>query len=596
MNTPLAAGLVGPLLAQESTTTTTDPGALEQARDTGELLSSVVLAWLVLGAIAVAAVVLLWLFVASLLAWLRRRAPIIMSAQDSGEATATSDVERVLRQSTLAEVRSHGSNAKAGHVVNVANRPQEPALDLLPDNAKFVAAALQRIRYRFRLDIALVSDSPRRPVAAAAIVSPRGKTLASESFVLPEPMGDELTDQLPALGSLVGSWLYFTSARLRRGAKVRPLLGTTNWRSFGYFRIGAQVHTPDGPNRYKALRYYGLALDEDASNTGALFNRSALGYVPDMADGAPPQSEAEVNRAIRGLHAAQDRLSSKDKRLPFETDTLWYRAAYLHAVAHLHRKLPAATVADHGEDDQSDITTAHAIALDLAKNALLAAHWLEPSHRPMLEVAERRRLARYDDFLRPYVLAAEPRFIALYASTCVELAAELRTLRSPPLKDDPLSTQPRDAKRKIIDQLKRETNQPQRAETRRRALLNHHGSDRPSQDASALEGFLPIELVQLLTADRELWSTSGDLNLACFYSRLASHLSDESARDCETTALQHLLAAVENEPQLRAWAPEDPALKHLKSARADDFEAVIGTQHNSTPADITRVAIVRIHP
>ncbi|MCP4304583.1 MAG: hypothetical protein GY788_06865 [bacterium] len=489
----------------------------------------------------------------------RSKGPITF-VQPAEASTEDRPTQRLMA-GAAAEVRAHQhAGGSIGAIANVDHRGDDATVDILPENAKFLAGLVRRLTFRLEFKVVLLDESPAHPVAAAAVTKPSGKVVDSETFALPAPIGDSLEDQLTALTRVIGSWLYFHAASRWGRTTPKPLLGTTNWRSFGYFRIGAQVHTIGGPHRTTALLYYTLALEEDPGNIGALLNRSAIAV--------RSTDTAAADRAISGLHTAAGNL--RDEAPGYQSDPSWYRATYLHAVAHLHRANPVVARPDPLESD-NDFEAAASITKELATKTLHALAILTNDELPLRDVdghETRTQPARQRETLRVFLRSAESRILALWASVQLEQAARGgdSTRFTSELRRDVTT---------MIDLLRDQTDPEERAMSRRRWLCSRVD---PNKKQLRLEDVRPRELVALITLGRELWSYSGNYNIACFNTRLAEHLAPHDPVQASASiddALRHLAAALEKGDDLTQWADQDPTLRYLRETVPARFQRLL---------------------
>jgi tetratricopeptide (TPR) repeat protein len=118
-------------------------------------------------------------------------------------------------------------------------------------------------------------------------------------------------------------WLVFRRRRSEVSTWLlrerRKLLGTSDWKSYALFAVGADCEERGDKNRAEAL--YWMAIDRDRRNRGALFNLAAL-YI-----------EADPPRTATSIEFLEE--IKRDRRDHWKSDPLWYRAAFWTTVVKL---------------------------------------------------------------------------------------------------------------------------------------------------------------------------------------------------------------------------------------------------------------------
>ncbi|MGN6188138.1 MAG: hypothetical protein ACTHOE_04515 [Conexibacter sp.] len=146
---------------------------------------------------------------------------------------------------------------------------------------------------------------------------------------LPYARDDDLQPAYDRVALPAAAWVTFAATRrivYRRLLRVKPfnVLGTTDWRSYALFAVGADQQ--EKGNRADARRAYERALGRDDGNRGAAFNLAALEL----------QSNSEDVRRVgtRRLRALRREIR------PDTSDEQWYRVHSLEAVTTLTRVAP----------------------------------------------------------------------------------------------------------------------------------------------------------------------------------------------------------------------------------------------------------------
>lgn len=137
------------------------------------------------------------------------------------------------------------------------------------------------------------------------------------------------------LALVAAAWALY-ALPLSGDAYRQARLLTDDWRSYALFRLGAATDAAGSPT--KARQLYVMALGEDPSNRGALFNLGVLDVTNrGGAPGTAPTAE-QYQRGLGRLELARKHLQKADRnagvRPPF--DRLWYRASYNIAATHFH--------------------------------------------------------------------------------------------------------------------------------------------------------------------------------------------------------------------------------------------------------------------
>jgi tetratricopeptide (TPR) repeat protein len=429
----------------------------------------------------------------------------------------------------LDEMQSNGTGRNLERVIDDV---AEPYLDLtasLGDRWKWLSPVLRSLGPRQVITVKgdafilhVGDDShPAEAGFTLNIISGR-RVVATKTFIDSAP-GKTAADILSFRIPLAAAWVITTLAQLTRAARQRPMLGTSDWHSWGRFRQGVwhHNHKEDAQARTSYLR----AIEADYRNVGAWLNLAALDV-----------------REPTGWSTAIERLEVVASLLPVDrrsTDPNWYRTLNLRAVTLLHRATHCS--GQPSQAQRADRDEALKSALALVKGLALASSQLDlhPSERR----GEFARLSTAEaDDLRYLVSDTEGIAITLLASVLVE------PNQRPSLCLAPNYT----------------------AARARELLVDLGGEDVTVDNVLCLLAglFRSDRLADGITEAFAVLPGPAHYNLACVYARAYAVAADAAEKKAYYGAMeQGLRRGLEARPELAVWARDsDPAFECLRAA------------------------------
>lgn len=347
------------------------------------------------------------------------------------------------------------------------------------------------------------------------------------------PTDDEKTppplDRLAIAGA---AWAQYEWLGWLRGQELRKSLGTDDWQSFAFLKVGCHTMVHDA-SRDLAQALFAQAVDRDPENREALFNLAVI----DRRRDEPGQAIERLSRLAEALAPEQTtatvaRTQARDRdslgREAFDRELLWYQATYNLAAAHVQRYLERYKPRDWPYNDR-DFIQAMRYARLVVRDIEFALRW-HGLWGPVMSAAQKRR--------QPELVAVEGPAIAL-------LAGLLAMGRSG----------------------QEITGRPAAKACSRSAIIT----------GAETAGYSPDLLVEgFLMKDPRRASYRARYNLACYYSRLAAMKGAGGDQErLFTRALEELALAVET-GDLTVFAETDSGLEQLRKAKPAPFRRVLG--------------------